>query len=411
MRRTQFTAVSMLVLVVLSGGIAAATPSQPAVAQADTTVDCTYPVTVTDATGESVTVEDEPTDVVVLAPSAAQVMWEIGAKEKVVGMPVNRFTSYLNGSESRTDVVNEQGQPVAETIVDLDPDLVLAPNIIQNETVQNLRSKGLTVFRFESADSIADLTSKTRLVGQLVGTYEQAATVSARTEATVDAIATATDGESNPTVYYPMFGGYTAGPNTFQGDVIASAGGENIAAAANISGHSVISEEVVAAEDPDWIVLSNQGTLPSSAAINSTTAVENDQIVRVNGNYFSQPGPRVIQPLTTLAGTFHPESTGSLSIDPGSVSVPSCVSDVSTETTPEDGSTGEATSTPEDGSTGEATSTDETLTVTITDANVTGPDQTTDTTAQTTTSGDGPGFGVLTALLALVAAGLLARRE
>ena len=84
-----------------------ATDTAPSLA-ANEQSECSFPVETEDNTGQTVTVEEEPEEVVVLAPSAAQHMWEIGAEEKVVGMPVNQFTAYLEGSEERTNVVGDR---------------------------------------------------------------------------------------------------------------------------------------------------------------------------------------------------------------------------------------------------------------------------------------------------------------
>lgn len=391
MTRTRLAVLAVLLVVVgATGGVAGSTP----VVSAAETTDCTFPLSGTDATGANVTVAEEPDSVVALAPSGAQVLWAVGAQQKVVGMPMS-YTEYLEGSRNRTEVLTESFQPDIETVVSLEPDLVLAPNVVVNETVENLRSKGLTVFRFAQADSIADVTEKTRLTGRLVGHYEQAATVSQTTTATVNAIRQATTNRTDPSVYYALGGGYTAGASTFIGDVIDAAGGDNIADAANISTYGVISEEVVAAENPEWIVMPGERQLRKSAAINATTAVQEGNILRVDANFISQPGPRVTQPLTTMAGTFHPETAGDLAVDPNSVSVPSCASDMGmsdNETTTENDS---------------MTDGDEmTQTVQITTATMNDTDGDT-----TTATGDGPGFGVVAALVALVAAALLARRE
>jgi len=305
----------------------------PAVGQPvtnETTVDCTYPITVSDATGADVTVSEEPQRVVVLAPSAAQVMWEIGAEEKIVGMPVKFYTQYLNGSTEKTNVVGEQGTPQVETIIGLEPDLVLAPNIISQDAVEQLRGANVTVYRFESATSIEDVVEKTRLTGRLVGAYDTAQQVSARTAATLSAYQRATANEERPTVYYAMGGGYTAGTETFVGDVIHAAGGQNIASAANISTYKPISTEVVVEQNPDWIVLPRGAPAPSGPAINETTAIQQDQILRVDANSISQPGPRVTQPLETIAAALHPNAAGNVSVDPSTVSAPICAADVST---------------------------------------------------------------------------------
>ncbi|WP_136687299.1 PGF-CTERM-anchored ABC transporter substrate-binding protein [Halorhabdus amylolytica] len=380
MRRT---AVGVLAAVVLIAGLVGAGLG-PAAGQPDgspTTVDCAYPIEVTDANGATVTVEEEPEDVVVLAPSAAQVMWEIGAQDKVVGMPVRYHTEYLDGSTDKENVVNEQGQPQIERIVGLKPDLVLAPNVVSEDAVEKLRNAGLTVYRFEQAASIADVVEKTHLTGRLVGEYDAAREVGARTQATLEAYRAATEDEQRPTVLYTLGGGYTAGSETFIGDVIDAAGGENVATAANISEYDIINTEVIVNEDPDWIVVPSGVEVPSGPEINRTTAIQEGQVLRVERNFMHQPGPRVVQPLETMATAFHPETTTNVTVDPSSVSSPVCDREATTET----------------------------VAGRTTDESVTLETNQTFGTATDTTSTSGPGFGVVTAILALVGVGALAR--
>jgi iron complex transport system substrate-binding protein len=359
---------------VVGPAMGAPTAASSAVNGTASSVDCTFPVTATDATGTEVTVSSEPQRVVVLAPSAAQTMWELDASEKVVGMPREYHTGYLEGTDGTQDVVNDDGTPIIEAVVATSPDLVLAPNIIGNETVQTLRDAGLTVYRYEQADSLADVTAKTRLTGRLVGEYETARTVSARTEATARAIRQATADESKPTVYYAMGGGWTAGPETFVGDLIARAGGDNVATAANISQYATISDEVLATEDPDWIVAPTGRPLPSGPAIDNSTAMRTDQILRVDRDYVSQPGPRVTIPLRKMARTIHPEAAGSITVDATSVDVPACALTM-------EGATESA----------------------ATEVGTTTRTEQTTTTATTTTSASGPGLSVASALVALLA--------
>jgi len=310
---------------------------------------CSFPVEVTDATGETVTVEEEPDRVVALGASVAQTMWAIDAESTVVGLPTGYTTAYLNGSQNRTNVLGTNQNPIVENIVDLDPDVVLAANVIDEDDVETLRENGLKVVSFEEAGSLDDVVEKTRLTGELVGSCEDADAVADEMESTIESVREdASEGE-NPTVYYAMGGGWTAGPDTFIGDVIATVGGDNVAAAADIQTYGEISEEVIAQENPDWIVMPEGRQLRTSAAINATTAVRNDQIIKVNANFISQPGPRVTEPLGTLSAAFSPGSE--------------------TE------------------------------------------NDTTDTSG-TTEAGDGfgPGFGPVAALVAIVSAGLLARR-
>ncbi|WEL22109.1 PGF-CTERM-anchored ABC transporter substrate-binding protein [Halorhabdus sp. BNX81] len=395
------------VLLVVSGvaGVALS-PAAGQVADHEPTVNCSFPITVTDANGANVTVDERPERIVTLAPSASQVVWALGAQDRVVGMPVNQYTSYLNGSETKTNVVGEEGQPRVEVILSQNPDLVLAPNIISADAVEQLRDAGVTVYRFESASSVSAVVEKTRLTGRLLGSSETARNVSARTLATTEAYRNATAGEDRPTVFYAMGGGYTAGRQTFIGDVIDAAGGDNVASAANISGYGTINTEVVVNENPDWIVVSGESPIPSDPALSNTTAIQENQTVRVDANFISQPGPRVTEPLRTLATTFHPDAAADVTVDSSTVSAPICAVDATEPTTesPPETTTEPMTETTTDSATETTESTTTVETVTL------NTNQTTDTTTQTTTA-TGPGFGIVAAIVALLGAGTIARRR
>ncbi|WP_338728624.1 PGF-CTERM-anchored ABC transporter substrate-binding protein [Haladaptatus sp. DJG-WS-42] len=354
------------VFVVLLAGVGPAMAATPGTAHAMTQDSCRFPFSATDATGTEVTVDAEVESVVALQPSAAQTMWEIGAEEKVTGMPVNSYTSGLEGAESRENIVAEDQFTVnVEKVVALDPDLVLAPNIVPDDTVSKLREAGLTVYKFESASSIESVYEKTLLTGTLVGACDGAQERVDTMKAQVDTIEQATDGEDRPRVLY-LTGGFTAGNGTFIHSLIERAGGQNVAAEAGISGYAQISDEIVAEYDPEFIVVDTgvpEPRIPEQEPYTNTTAVKEGNIVVLEANELNQPAPRIVNPLTQMAKAFHPEAYEAANI-------------TETETTAEQ------------------------------------TEMTDDTTEQaTTTSTDGPGFGSTAALLALVCAALVALRR
>jgi iron complex transport system substrate-binding protein len=352
---------------------------------------CEYPASVTDATGTTVEIDEEPEDVVVTAPNVAQHLWEIGAQEKVTGMPVNFFTSYLNGSQDRTNVVNDQGQVVQETVVDLDPDLVLAPNITSKESIQSLRDTGLTVYHYETATDLDAIVEQVGLTGQLVGECEGANAVTEDMTDTIEEIETAVDGEDRPTVYYDLGFPFTAGSNTVESDVIETAGGDNLAADVDSDRpYFQISEEVLAAEDPDWIIISAGAELPDVAGIQESTAVENDQIIEVNPNFFNQHGPRTVIPLQTIAEALHSEALAESQATPTPT----------TEPTPEETPTPAETPTPTDDGSMDGNG-DESST----------PTATAEPTDTPSDGDDGAGFAIVAALAAIGAFAVFARRS
>lgn len=302
----------MLVLValfaglVLAGGVVAADSGTATDATTQAELACEFPFEVEDGGGETVTVEEEPEDVVVLAPNNAQHMWEIGAQDKVTGMPVNPFTAYLEGSEDRTNVVDDEGLPNEEEIVALEPDLVIGADVIPDESIQQLRDAGLTVYQSPLLASIDDMFDEVERVGQLVGECDGATEAVGETRERMDEIAEAVADEDVPTVYYDQGFPWTAGEGTLENELITMAGGDNIALEAEELSYFQISEEVVAENDPEWLVLAEGAPVPDATAIQESTAVEEDQIVRVNPNYISQHGPRNVIPLEEMAEAFHP---------------------------------------------------------------------------------------------------------
>lgn len=301
--RTVAVAVAVLAAAVV-GGVGAVEP-------AAATQSCSFPYTATDATGTDVSVDAPPSRIVVLGASAAQTLWEIGAKGQVVGMPVQPYTAYLDGAENRTPIMNEGGFTVnVEQVVGLEPDLVLAPNIIPADTVSRLREAGLTVYRYEAAGSIEDVYEKTRLTGRLVGRCARAESTVDWMQGRIDVVRQAVEGEDRPRVVYPLGGGFIAPEGSFIDHMLTVAGGENIAARANVTSYQEVSPEVIVEQDPEWIV--KPSTLPESEirspAYNRTTAIREDQVVVVDANLANQPAPRIVQPIQTIAKALHPEA-------------------------------------------------------------------------------------------------------
>lgn len=362
MRRSTRTLVALVVVLVSIAGPAGASHAAvgASASHADAGETCQFPTSATDATGTNVTVTSEPERIVTLAPSAAQTVWEIGGAEKVVG--VSQYAAYLDGASSRTNVSGSGSAWVdVETIVSLEPDLVLAPFVVPNETVEKLRRAGVTVYRFRSASTVDEIERKTLRTGELTGECAGARETVDWMEQRLEEVRRATEGTDRPRVLY-TFHGYTAGEGTFVDTIITTAGGRNVAAMANVTGFKQLNSEVVVARDPQWILLNDGAvSIPETAAYNGTYAVQHNQTVVVREEYLSQPAPRMVYAITNLTRALYPEA------------YPQAVNETAANAT----STADATSTAQSES----------------------------------ASNRAPGFGVVAALLALTAAALLASRR
>ncbi len=321
-----------LVGAVFAGGVVAADSGTGAETTASAELTCEFPLEIEDGGGETVTLEEEPEEVVVLAASNAQHMWEIGAQDKVTGMPVTPFTAYLEGSEDRTDVTDDQGFPVVEEVVALEPDLVIADDIIDDDTIEQLRDAGITVYHSPLMTSVEEMYDEVERVGQLVGECEGASQTVEETRQTMTEIQEAVAEEEPVAVYYDQGFPWTVGEGTLESQLISMAGGENIALETDEPGYFEINEEVIAENDPEWLIISEGAQVPDVTAIQESTAVEEDQVIEVNPNFISQHGPRNTIPLEQMAEAFHPETMAELEATPTPEETPTPTPDEPTPT-------------------------------------------------------------------------------
>ncbi|MDZ7747148.1 MAG: PGF-CTERM-anchored ABC transporter substrate-binding protein [Halobacteriales archaeon] len=360
--------------------LAAAAPAGVAGATAQTQQeDCTFPYTVTDASGTEITLDERPDRITTLNPSAAQTVWELGGREQVVG--VTAYADYLDGFETKTSVSATDGFGVSvERVVGTEPDLVLAPNASRTETVRALRDAGITVYQFAAAETLEDVTEKTTRIARLTGHCDAAVEVNAWMEANVDAARSATANVEKPSVLYPLGGGYVANTNTFISAMIEASGGTNALADLGFeTDYPQVSDEIILQANPDVLVVnSRMANIQNEEPYASTTAGQNNATVVVNTDYLNQPAPRsVVFAVQNLTEGFHPDVQADF--------VARSEVTVSTAT--------------------------QTQTATESPISPTSESPTSAAETATETAGSQPGFGAGVAVVALAGVALLARRE
>ena len=267
--------------------------------------------TITDSTGEVITLTKKPERIVSLAPSTTEILYFLGLESKIVGR-----TSYCNYPASIATVqeVGGTANPNVETVVSLSPDLVLASTHVSEEVVYKLREVGIPVAFLNEQENFEGTYSAISKIGKLTGTDKEAEAVIEEMKAKVEAVRVAVQGANKgatPTVYYATGSGesdYGAGGDTFIGEMITLAGGENIAK--DIKGWSISKEQIVEG-DPDIIIVPNDGvTLTNMKAqdfYKNLRAIKEGHIYEIDGDSISRQGPRVADALTKMALIIHPE--------------------------------------------------------------------------------------------------------
>lgn len=272
-------------------------------------------ITLTDGLGREVKLESAAQRVVSLAPSNTEILFALGAGDKVVGR--DEVSDYPEAAKSLPTVGGWSGFST-EAIVALKPDLVLASELNTPELVSQLEGLGLTVYYLSNPKSFEDLYKNIEIVASLTGRDPTKLTDSlkARVAAVDEKIMPLSYA---PAVFYEVDATdpskpYTSGPGTFIDLLIRRAGGMNVVGLAGITDpYPQISLEQLVIAPPDIIILGDSmwGTTPESVASrpgwDTLKAVVDGKVFPFDDNLVSRPGPRLVDGLEALAKLLHPE--------------------------------------------------------------------------------------------------------
>lgn len=273
-------------------------------------------IALTDGLGRAVKLESAAQRIVSLAPSNTEILFALGAGDKVVGR--DEISDYPAEVLSLPTVGGWSGFS-AEAIVALKPDLVLAAEINTPELVAELEGLGLTVYYLSNPKTLEDLYTNLEIVATLTGRDATKLTDSlkARVAAVDEKIAPIS---ARPSVFYEVDATdpskpYSIGPGTFVHLLINRAGGSNTVELAGITDpYPQISLEQLVIAPPDIIILGDSmwGTTVESVAArpgwDTLKAVVDGKIFAFDDNLVTRPGPRLVDGLEALAKLLHPEA-------------------------------------------------------------------------------------------------------
>jgi iron complex transport system substrate-binding protein len=274
------------------------------------------PIVLTDGLGRTVTLESPASRVVSLAPSNTEILYAVGASGQVVGR--DEFANYPPEAVSLPSVGGSFGQYSIETIVNLQPDLVLAAEINTPEQVQAIEQVGLTVFLLPNPLELEGMYQNLNTVARLTGHEEQAAGLIELLKERVAAVVQTVEAVSErPTVFYELdstdpSAPYTAGANTFIDLLIGMAGGQNAAGSIDTPWAQISIEELLIL-NPEVILLGDAAygvtveSVSQRAGWDGIRAVQEGRVYPFNDDLASRPGPRLVDGLEEMARLLHPD--------------------------------------------------------------------------------------------------------
>ncbi len=259
---------------------------------------------ITDDLGRKISLPNEVTRAVSLAPNLTEIIFAVGAGDKLVGV-----TSFCNYPEAATKIrkVGDTLKPNIENIIALKPNIVFVSTASQLESFTGtLAKQGIKVF-ITNPNSLEDIYESIEKVGEVFGKKDKAdEVVSNLKERVADIEAKTKDAEKIRTFVQIDKSLYTIGEKSFLTDLIEKAGGVSVTKDV-ATDYPKISKEKAFALNPAAIILSDSpdNNEPNEVFANSE-AVRNGRIFKINADILSRPSPRIVEALEQISKSLHP---------------------------------------------------------------------------------------------------------
>lgn len=269
----------------------------------------------TDRAGNEITVPEEITRVVCMAPSTAQVLEELGLTDLLVGIDY-QTPYYVEGLDELPQF--DMMAPDCEALLALDPDIVLTTgmsNIGSDGPYAELVAAGICVAEIPSSTSIADIEEDIRFIGDCFGMHEEGAAIADEMQASIDQVAAI--GETITEKKRVLFeiaclpDIYSFGSGVFLNEMIELIGAENVFADQE-SWLSVTEESAIAA-NPDVILTSVNyienpvAEILSRQGWENVTAVSEGQAYYIDNASSALPNHHIVTALEQMAAAVYPE--------------------------------------------------------------------------------------------------------
>ena len=271
--------------------------------------------TVVDQAGRMVSIPNAPKRIVALAPSLAEIVFDLGQGDRLVG--VTQFSDFPAEAKSLPKVGSYVRLDL-ERIVALQPDLCLGiRDGNPKHQVEKIEAAGIPVYIIDPRD-IKGIMEAIQGVGGVLGVPARAETLVAEMSVRIAKVRrqlAAT--QSRPRVFFQLYSPpiVTAGSKTFIHELITIAGGFNLGDGP--VDYPRFSWEKILSLDPEVVVVTAMGGKQKPEQLLAQwrqwpqlSAVRSGRVHVVNDNLFDRPTPRIIDGLEILLRILHPELSG-----------------------------------------------------------------------------------------------------
>lgn len=245
--------------------------------------------------------KSEPQRIISLSPAITEIIFLLDSEEKLVG--ITDFCNY----PPETKFIKKIGGLLnlnIETLVALQPDLILIGSIIGKEEIEKIEKMNIPVIAIREENRVNGVINSIQTLGKILNKDSLALATAQNIEQQLAKINFADEGEkTKPKVYYVVGfgdgGDYSAPKNSHIDEIITLAGGINI-------GKELvnwnISREYLFQENPDLIFIRKEdhASFIKTFPYSQLTAVKKNHVYPIESGWIDIVSPRNIEAITLI---------------------------------------------------------------------------------------------------------------
>lgn len=266
----------VLAVVALSGCGSSTEPTRETTTKEEGTG---FPMTVTDATGAQMTIETKPESVLSMTLGSDEMLLTMvdPAKIKALSGKISEDAGISNVADRAVEFVKAENN--IETILSLDPDIVLAASWLKQESIQQLRDANILVYCYETPNNIQQQKEVILVLGTVLGEEAKAQSMVEEMEARIGAVAEKVSSikvEDRLTVLTYNSSELTDGKDSMFEDVANQAGVINLPSLEGYAFSDEISKEKIIEMNPDILILPSWSYDPEEDPAEFAEQIKND---------------------------------------------------------------------------------------------------------------------------------------
>ena len=262
----------------------------------------------TDDFGDPIVVKAVPQRVVSLNPATTDIVFALGAGDRLVGR--THWDTWPAEALSVPDL-GSGIRPNVEAVLGARPDLVLLYASSDNRSAaSDFRAAGVNTLALK-IDSIAEFYRAARMIGTLLGDSARGVAVADSVKKTLERVRAATASLARPTVFWHVWDAplITIARGSYMNELVEIAGGTNIYADLEDASPMVSIEDVLRRR-PDYIITGPQGAekIAKDPRWAESPAVKAGKVVVADTMLVGRPSVRLGEAAVSLARLLHPGS-------------------------------------------------------------------------------------------------------